>query len=395
MTENAPYTLWMMLSGHPYSARLYRLITAVDPKEFYHLTRQELIPLTGAKDAELFLNKDLNLARRILRECEEKGIGVCCYHDPDYPPALREIDDPPLILFHYGPLPLPDVPTMGIVGTRRCTRASALRTASFACSLALTGFQIISGMADGIDTYAHKGTLIKGLPSYAVLGCGVDVVYPQKNQVLYDLLKEHGALISEYLPGTTPQAGFFPRRNRIISGLSDGVLVMECPRKSGAMITARFAVEQNRQLFAVPASPDTDRYNGTNLLLKNGAIFCTDPEDVTKEFLPRFADRLTPVTVTFRSHGETEVPEPEEKPKKRKKRPVPEPERPAEPAPLPSSLSEEESVVCRALDNTEGLSAEEISEKTGIPFHQLLPLLQALELSGIIASVSGAVYHRI
>ncbi len=388
MTENALYTLWLILAGKQGTAKTYRLIQAMEAKEAYHATKAELIPHLGEKDAFPFLNKDLRPAREVLYDCREKGIDVICYHDAKYPPALREIDNPPPALFVLGNFPNPAKPVIGVVGTRKCSSNAAAMAATFSCSLALSGFQIVSGMANGIDTYAHKGSMIKGKASFAVLGCGVDVVYPKANRILYDLLREHGGLISEYLPGTPPLASNFPKRNRIISGLSEGVLVVECPAKSGSMITARLAVEQNRMLFALPADP-SDRINtGTNQLIKHGAIFCTEPDDICNEFLPRYADRITPVTVRFKPlMDETAPPKP---PRERKKKePQTEP-----PLSAPPPLSPEETAVYRSFSENEVLSADEICQRTGLIFPRLLPLLQALELSGCIEALPGSMFRR-
>ncbi len=387
MTENALYTLWLLLAGKQGTKKTYRLIQAMEVKEAYHATKAELIPHLGEKDAGAFLNKDLRPAKKVLDDCREKGINVVCYHDPDYPAPLREIDDPPPALFVLGKLPTPNKPTVGVVGTRKCSPEAAAMAASFSCSLALSGFQIISGMANGIDTYAHKGSLIKGKASFAILGCGVDILYPKSNETLYRLLKEHGGLISEYLPSTPPLASNFPRRNRIISGLSDGVLVVECPIKSGSMNTAKHAVEQNRLLFAIPAAP-SDRINtGTNQLIKHGAVFCTEPDDIFHEFLPRYGDRITPTTVRYIPALEGKsTPSHLEKSKEIPKR--------KESTVKPPPLSEEETLIYRVFPEDQALSADEICQRTNLPFHRVLPLLQALELSGCIESLPGSMFHR-
>ena len=355
-------------------------------KQAYHATKAELIPHLGEKDAAPFLNKDLREAQRVLDDCRQKGIDVVCYHDANYPAPLREIDDPPPALFVIGQLPDPNKPTVGVVGTRKCSSDAAAAAATFSCSLALSGFQIVSGMANGIDTYAHKGSLIKGKASFAILGCGVDIIYPKSNETLYRLLREHGGLISEYLPSTPPLARNFPRRNRIISGLSDGVLVVECPPKSGSMSTARHAVEQNRMLFALPAAP-SDRINtGTNQLIKHGAVFCTEPDDIFNEFLPRYGDRITPTTVRYvPAMGERSAPSHPEAPKPKGKEPAVNP---------PPALSVEETAVYRAFPEDQPLSADEICQQTGLPFHRVLPLLQALELSGCIEALPGSMFRR-
>ncbi len=387
MTENALYTLWLLLAGKQGTAKTYRLIQAMDVKQAYHATKAELIPHLGEKDAVAFLNKDLRPAQKVLDDCREKGIDVVCYHDANYPALLREIDDPPPALFVIGQLPDPNKPTVGVVGTRKCSADAAASAATFSCSLALSGFQIVSGMANGIDTYAHKGSLIKGKASFAILGCGVDVLYPKSNATLYRLLKEHGGLISEYLPETPPLARNFPRRNRIISGLSDGVLVVECPPKSGSMSTARHAVEQNRMLFALPAAP-SDRINtGTNQLIKHGAIFCTEPDDIFNEFSPRYGEKITPTTVRYipAMENQTSSPSHPETPKPKRKEPAVNP---------PPALSAEETLVYRAFPEDQPLSADEICQRTDLPFHRVLPLLQALELSGCIVSLPGSMFRR-
>ncbi len=394
MTENAFYTLWLLLAGKQGSARTFRLIKGMTAREAYHATKAELIPVVGEKDAGFFLNKDRRPAQALLEECREKGIDLVCYDDEAYPPLLREIDDPPPALFYYGALPKPDFPSVGVVGTRKCSHTAAVNAAGFACSLAASGFQIISGMAEGIDTYAHKGPLMKGFGSFAVLGCGVDVIYPKKNQVLYDILKEHGGLISEYLPGSPPIAAHFPRRNRIISGLSDGVLVVECPPKSGSMSTARFAVEQNRLLFALPAAPN-DRVNtGTNQLIKHGAVFCTEPDDIFNEFLPRYGTKIHPTEILFTAAGDqSPAPQPSA-PKPVKKAPKKAPKKPPEERTSPPALSEEETVIYQAFTGSESLSADEICRRTSLSFHKVLPLLQGLEMSGILEALPGSLFRR-
>lgn len=396
MSEHTLHTLWLALAGKIGSKRNGTLLRAMTPHDAYHATKAELLPYLSEKDAAYFLNKDLTAAKNLCYECQEKGIRLICYHDPEFPPSLREIEDPPAVLFYYGRFPEANVPTIGIVGTRKCSRTAAGIAASFSCSLASSGFQIVSGMANGIDTYVHKGPLYKGILSFAVLGCGVDVIYPKQNVTLYNILKQHGGLISEYPPGTPPLAANFPRRNRIISGLSDGVLVVECPPKSGSMSTARYAVEQNRTLFAVPAAPDETVNTGTNQLIKHGAIFCTEPSDIFREFESRFGDRITPTEIRFQparqESNENESPaEPAPKKKTVKKK---EPPKEKEPTHRPPPLSEDETKVYNALGAGEELSADQICQRTDLPFHRILPLLQAMELAGCIEPLPGSMFRR-
>jgi len=391
----------MLLAGKPGSRRNATLLRVMTPEQVYHASTQTLSLHLSGKDAECYADKDLSAAIRIEETCREKGIRIVCYHDPEYPTRLREIEDAPSVLFCLGMLPHPNKPTVGIVGTRNCTQNAAGQAATYACSLAASGFQIVSGMANGVDTYVHKGTLVKGFPSIAVLGCGVDVIYPKQNKVLYTILCEQGGLISEYPPGTPPLPGHFPRRNRIISGLSDGVLVVECPPKSGSMSTARHAVEQNRTLFALPSTPGDRTNTGTNDLIKHGAVFCADPMDVINEFLPLYGDRLKPeihvlvTTQTFETSPSTaSARKPEPKHTRKPHTPSPETEAsPPEPTPLRKDLSPEEEKICLAL-NDGPLSADGIVQKTDIPFYRILPLLQALELIGCIETLPGSLFRR-
>ena len=387
MTENALYTLWLELNTgkNPYAAS--RLVADHDPKELYHATREELIAMVGTGTAELLLNKDQLAAKRILRKCEDEGIKITAFRDPDYPAALREIPDPPPMLFYYGSLPDPKKPSVGIVGTRRASKNGLTMAAYFAGCLVKSGFQTISGLADGIDTFAHEGSLVEENATFAVLGCGVDVVYPAKNRELYEKLKVHGGILSEYLPGTRPFAGNFPRRNRIISGLSDGILVMECRKKSGAMITARYAAEQNRTLFALPMTPDGrgDDNSGTNYLIKQGAIFTTEPADVIREFRPRFENIKLP---------ETTIPLPEIATDE----PAPNPASQVKPAgweePEVAGLSGEEKIIYDAMPKGTPLTVDAISELTGIPAFRLFSLLQSLELADAVSPCPGALFCR-
>lgn len=393
MTERKLCALWQLLAGKPTSPRNYRLTQEMHPEEAYRASFAQLAAVLGEKDAAYFENKDRTEAEKIAADCEARGIRICSYYDPEYPPALREIPDPPPVLFYLGELPDPDLPSVAIVGTRRCSNEGAQITASFACSLALSGIQIISGMADGIDAYAHKGALLKQMPNFAVLGCGVDVIFPKKNEEIYRELIRHGGILSEYLPGTPPLRENFPRRNRIISGLSDGILVTECPRKSGAMITAKFAAEQNRTLFAVPASARETVNDGTNELIRQGAVFTASPEDIYREFAPRFADQITPVTVRIRLKSTDYAPirqnGPVSVPKQREERNTP-----PEPKPIPSDLPENERLVYGFLTD-EGISADAICSATGLPFYQLLPILQTLEIAGYAQALPGALYRKL
>ena len=218
------------------------------------------------------------------RSAEEAGIHIVTLVDKDYPPLLREIDDPPLVLYVRGKMSIDPARSIAVVGTRRSTRYASLVAGRLSSQLALKGIAVISGLAAGTDTSAHQGVLDVGGKTVAVMGCGVDRVYPKRNQALYDRIVETGTVISEYPLGTRPAKWTFPQRNRIISGLSRGVVVVQAPERSGALITARLALEQGREVFAVPGNITNRTSAGTNQLLKDGAKLVITVDDILEEY---------------------------------------------------------------------------------------------------------------
>lgn len=230
-------------------------------------------------------DKNLEEARKILAECEKKQIRVLSWGEEDYPSRLRAIADPPLVLYVKGTLPdFAAAPTIGVVGTRRAS-VYGMRTARrMGGELAACGAVVVSGMAAGIDAQATEGALSQGRSAVGVLGCGVDLVYPASNRVLFEKMERQGCLLSEFAPGTPAYKWNFPRRNRIISGLSDGVLVVEAPKSSGALITARQALEQGRDVFVVPGNVDVASCEGSNGLLREGASMAATGWDVLSEY---------------------------------------------------------------------------------------------------------------
>ncbi len=219
-----------------------------------------------------------------LEALERQGVRAIPQSDPDYPALLREIYLPPVLLYVRRTLRLADAWAVAIVGTRRATTYGHQVTEQLARGLASSNVTVISGLARGIDTAAHKAALaVSGGRTIAVLGCGVDIIYPPENAKLAARLCEQGALVSEFPMGTQPEAGNFPARNRIISGLALGVVVVEAPQPSGALITARFALEQNREVFAVPGHIYSKGSEGTNRLIQAGAKLVMGVEDILAE----------------------------------------------------------------------------------------------------------------
>lgn len=208
----------------------------------------------------------------------------CSRFEEKYPKRLRVYENMPGALYIRGKLPLEDTKTVAIVGARICSHYGAYQAYKFAKELAEQGVQIISGLAKGIDANAHKGALDGGGNTFAVMGCGVDICYPRQNQKLYeDIIERHGGVISEFDNQTPPYAGNFPRRNRIISGLADLVLVIEARKKSGSLITANYALEQGKTVFALPGRVDDALSEGCNLLIADGAGIANSVEIILAE----------------------------------------------------------------------------------------------------------------
>ncbi len=225
-------------------------------------------------------------AKEEYRRATSLGFEMLSLWERGYPSLLKEIIDPPILLYIKGNFSLITLPKVAIVGTRQASRAGKNFAFSLAQGLSRAGVCVVSGLARGIDACAHKGALKGAASTLAVLGTGLDVNYPYDNRELKKQIEEKGLLISEFPPNTSPSPENFPMRNRIISGLSLGVVVVEAAKKSGSLITARRALEQNRLVFAVPGSPLDKMVEGNNLLLREGAILVRNQEDIIEEISP-------------------------------------------------------------------------------------------------------------
>ncbi|NPV28191.1 MAG: DNA-protecting protein DprA [Firmicutes bacterium] len=249
--------------------------------------------------------RHINL-EKTAEELLKKEIKLILLGDLEYPSYLAEIPDPPVVLYYQGKLPPRALPLLAIVGARRATPYGLAVAKKLAQELAEAGWGIVSGMARGIDAAAHSGALAGNGYTLAILGCGVDVCYPRENQKLKEQILATGCILSEFPPGTAPQPHYFPVRNRLVSGCSLGTLVVEAGDKSGALITAGFALEQGRDVFAVPGPVTSTRSKGTHSLIKQGAKLVETVEDILVEFpylnfpkqqtkeAPRKAAELTP-----------------------------------------------------------------------------------------------------
>lgn len=256
-----------------------------DPEEIYRTECFSHIPEISPELAEILSDKRLDLAHKILSDCKKTQQGILTLQDAAYPSKLRNICDPPMVLYYKGYLPdFEEVPVIGIVGTRKATAYGLQNAREMSRQITACGGLVVSGGAAGIDTAALEGALDVGGQCVAVLGCGADVIYPRSNQVLFYKICESGCVLSEYPPGTEPRPWHFPERNRIISGLSNGVLVVEAPKNSGALITAREAFSQCRDVFSVPGNIGNPSCEGSNGLLLDCASAALSGWDVMKEY---------------------------------------------------------------------------------------------------------------
>lgn len=259
-----------------------------DIKKIYHAKEADFVrvPNINRRDINNILkNKDMKKIYEYVKKLKKQNVRTILYKDDCYPSILKEIYNPPPILYSKGKIPIDGI-AMSIVGSRRASYYGLKMAEKLAYELASLGVTIVSGMAKGIDTYAHRGALQAKGKTIAVLGCGVDVIYPQENSELMKEIERKGLILSEFSLKTLPKANNFPARNRIISGLSLGTIVIEAGERSGSLITAEFALEQGRNVYAIPGNIDNQTSKGTNNLIKEGAKVVTSVEDIVEDILP-------------------------------------------------------------------------------------------------------------
>lgn len=271
-------------------ARIQQLLSHMDVSELRQYIEHDPsgLPMPEGLLSQQFSGKkfrsDPNLVANALAwQDSQSEHHIITLDDPLYPPLLKNIVAPPPILFVIGQLTSLLPPSIAIVGSRAASKMGIKTSYELAQQISTMGFLVTSGLAAGIDGAAHQACVDRDMPTVAVLGTGVDVIYPKRHRCLYQDIPEHGALISEFWPGTKPYAGNFPKRNRIISGLSLGTLVVEANRKSGSLITAQLAIEQGREVFAVPGSIVAGYNQGCHDLIKNGAKLVESAVDIMDE----------------------------------------------------------------------------------------------------------------
>ncbi|MCX5829416.1 MAG: DNA-processing protein DprA [Deltaproteobacteria bacterium] len=322
-----------------------------------------------------------------LEKAVRMNVAILTCHDPLFPQRLLHIYDCPVLLYVKGELRGLDV-SVAVVGSRKASAYGKYTTERLCRELALSGVAIVSGMARGIDASAHRGALsVKGR-TVAVLGSGLDVIYPPENESLYHEISECGAVVSEYSFGTRPNAPNFPARNRIISGMSLGVVVVEATEKSGSLITARIALEQGREVFAVPGSIDEAGSRGTNRLIKEGAKLVEDVDDILAEIGPQTSPgesipvmaALPTVPTEHSSDEPTDEPPLAIRNQHRQRRDV-----------QNAVLGEKEQLLINNL-SSQPRPVDDLIATTGMSASEILSLLLHLELRGLIRQMSGKTY---
>ena len=383
------FWLWLTeLPGLTNQTRLALLRHFPTPEDVYYADPEEVLLTEGItrEQAKLLEDKDCSGADRILADCQRLDLDILTIQDAGYPNRLRNIYDPPCLLYVRGRLPaFDDEAAVAVVGTRDCTPYGVSCAEKLGFGLAAGGALVVSGLARGIDSAALRGALRGGGTVTAVLGNGLDVVYPRENRYLYEDIAASGALLSEYPPGTPPEGRHFPVRNRIMSGLSLATLVVEAPERSGALITAGTALEQGRDVFAVPGPIDAPASVGCNRLIRDGAGLVTDAWDILAAYAPRFPEKLhregareEPAVLGYQARQRTE---------------------PKEVPPSLSlsnndlSLTDDQIRLLRTLTE-EPMLVDDLIEETEIPTRRVLSALTVLEIEHLVTQHPGKRYTR-
>ena len=405
---------WIWLSTRPHvSDRLkVELVRRFqDPETIYFADKESFAQIEDLSEEgrASLADKNLTEAEKILRDCRRENLGILTYQDAAYPARLKNISDPPLVFYYKGRLPDFDgFPLVGVVGTRKASAYGMSAAKKLGYQIARCGGIVVSGMASGIDGMATRGALTAGMPAVGILGCGADVVYPPSNRGLYEDMEQYGCLLSEFIPGTPPYGYNFPKRNRIISGLSCGVLVVEAPEKSGALITAQLALDQGRDVFVVPGNIDVDTFVGSNRLLRDGAIAISSGWDILSEYADQYPDKIRKFDGAMRQSAdgtlaETVAQTEKKQPKVAQKPKVPKTQKEnsdkkvidnGEASPysdvedkMPPLLPDEQKIVSALTKEPRPL--DDVIAETGLPTARMLASLTLLQVKGIVKQHPG------
>ncbi|AOT68292.1 DNA-processing protein DprA [Geosporobacter ferrireducens] len=356
MKEENVYIHWLHSIEGVGQKNLKKLMTAFQcGKNIFDASERQLKKVEGINQRiihNILENKSQEQLQRIRDRISQLGIISKYMGDEGYPESLKNIYDPPFILHMRGNLFEQDIRAVAIVGARKASAYGKWAAYKLAGELAQRGIVVVSGMAYGIDTAAHKGALDAGGRTIAVLGCGVDICYPKTNYQLMEEIAAKGAVISEYALGTEPISGNFPARNRIISGLSKGVVVVEAGLKSGSLITAEMALEQGREVFAVPGNINNTMSAGSNKLIQEGAKLVASVEDILCEL------DIVPETITEK---------------------------------VAINLSETEGKVYEKILERQPVHFEALSSMLGMDVHKISSIITILQIKGLIEQLPGKI----
>lgn len=374
---------WLWLAHRPGCSALTAdrlLLEFGSPEAVWEAGRSQLRELGWLKQpaVDSLCSKRLENAQHTLEYCASKGIAVVTLADERYPDRLKNIPDPPPVLYVRGRLPDPEKLTIGMVGTRNASEYGMRVARWLSANLAKSDCVIVSGMALGIDGMANRAALEHGGETIAVLGCGVDVCYPSEHEELMQRIIAHGAVVSEFQPGSAPNGHNFPVRNRIISGLSAGVVIVEAPKRSGALITADCALEQGRDVFAVPGNLHVKNSEGTNDLIRQGAAaLVTCAQDILECYRGVAVQKKRTASPEPPSRRRNERPEPELPPIRIPEAKVEKPKQPLFP------LGAEEQRVLDAV-RAGADSMDAAAEATGLSAAQVLGIVTVLEMNDLV-----------
>lgn len=381
MTSTAKYWIWLSLAlgtGNAKQKKLYEMYESIN--DFYNggIYEWRVCGIFNEKEIDALENTSLSDAVCIIDKCKKLGYNIVCFDDDEYPQKLKDIYNPPCVLYVWGRLPsFDDKLSIAMVGTRKATQYGVMTSHVLSASLSKLGAIIVSGGAMGVDSASHIGTLEAGGLTVCVLGCGIDYRYLMSNASLRKNIASTCAVISEFVPGTKSLPYNFPLRNRIISGLSDGVIVVEADEKSGSLITVNHALEQGREVFAVMGNINSRYSTGTNKMIKDGAIPVTSYMDVVEAF-PQY--NIVSENDTF----EVEKPELSSRNNNElNKEPVLHKE--------DLDISESAQKVYRCIGN-EPIHIDKIIVQTGLPVSKVLQSLTELELLSLISCQQGRLY---
>lgn len=359
---------------------LEMLSTFEDTDDIFRATSDELVS-TGAFtriQAKKVLESKEEQAEKCMLDCEKNGWDIMTFGDDDYPDYLRRISNPPAVLYIWGERAMLNrQPSIGVVGTRKPVSTSIEVAREISAQLVRAGITVISGGALGIDSVAHEGALLAKGKTVAVLGCGLGTPYLRANEALRFEISRSGAVISEFAPFEGASKVSFPIRNRIISGLSRGVLVVEAGEKSGSIITANYAMEQGKDVFAVPGDVVTSHYAGANRLIRLGAKAVSQAEDIIEEYAPFYPDTVGKYLAERKSALRVKPENPKEKPIIRRE--------------LPVHFSQEARRVYEFITTTPTLPGE-IAVSCSLSLPKAFTVLTELEIYGYISSCAGGGY---